>query len=119
MPPCLDLEVVAALLERDHHLVRAVILADKGFAGRKFEVFLTERLGVRLVHPDRKNEPVDHSRLVRVRQWTKAASTPSRGSSASTTPWQTSSPGVFARPGQRLLALAPRIWHNWTTGLPV
>lgn len=37
-------EVMTALLERDHHLVRTgqVILADKGFAGREFEAFLTE-----------------------------------------------------------------------------
>ncbi|GAB2860119.1 hypothetical protein GCM10027074_29050 [Streptomyces deserti] len=35
-------EVMAALLERDHHLIRAgqVILADKGFAGREFEAFV-------------------------------------------------------------------------------
>jgi hypothetical protein len=36
-------EVVTALLERDHHLVRAgqVIIGDKGFAGRDFEAFIT------------------------------------------------------------------------------
>ncbi|MFD5879391.1 IS982 family transposase, partial [Streptomyces yangpuensis] len=27
--------------------------------------------------------------------------------------------GVFARTGQRLLALAAGIWHNWTTGAAV
>ncbi len=27
--------------------------------------------------------------------------------------------GVFARTGQRLLALAVGIWHNWTTGAAV
>jgi hypothetical protein len=36
-------EVVTALLERDHHLVRAgqVIIGDKGCAGRDFEAFIT------------------------------------------------------------------------------
>ncbi|MEU8919273.1 IS982 family transposase, partial [Streptomyces libani] len=28
-------------------------------------------------------------------------------------------PGVFARTGQRLLALAAAIWHNWTTGAKI
>jgi hypothetical protein len=67
-------KVMTALLERDQHLVRTgqVILADKGFAGREFEAFLTERLGVHLVRPDRKNEPVRHGRLARVRQWIEA-----------------------------------------------
>ncbi len=27
--------------------------------------------------------------------------------------------GVFARTGQRLLALAPGIWHVWTTGAKI
>lgn len=50
-------EVMAALLERDRHLVRAgrVILADKGLAGKEFEGFCTERLGVHLVGPDRRD----------------------------------------------------------------
>lgn len=49
-------EVMAALLEVDHHLVHAgqVILADKGFAGGDFEELLTGQ-GVHLVRPARKN----------------------------------------------------------------
>ncbi|MFB9452318.1 IS982 family transposase, partial [Streptomyces antimycoticus] len=27
--------------------------------------------------------------------------------------------GVFARTGQRLLALAASVWHNWTTGAKI
>ncbi|SDN70586.1 hypothetical protein SAMN05444921_13443 [Streptomyces wuyuanensis] len=67
-------EVMAALLERDHHLVRSgqVILADKGFAGKEFEAHLTERLGVHLVRPDRKDEPARHGKIARVRQWIEA-----------------------------------------------
>ncbi len=47
-------EVAAALLERDHHLVRhgQVILADKGFAGKEFEAFVAERLGWALLCND-------------------------------------------------------------------
>lgn len=57
-------EVKAALLERDHRLARAgqVILADKGFADKQFEAFLTEPLGVHLVRPDCKDEPVRHGK---------------------------------------------------------
>jgi hypothetical protein len=48
-------DVIAALLEVDHHLVMSgqVILADKGFAGKKFETLLDD-LGVHLVRPARK-----------------------------------------------------------------
>lgn len=65
-------EVMTALLERDHHLVRAgqVILADTGLAGRDFKRFVSERLGCHLVRPDRKDEKPRHGKLVRSRQWT-------------------------------------------------
>ncbi|BCK72824.1 transposase [Streptomyces libani subsp. rufus] len=111
-------EVMRALLERDHRLVRAgqVILADKGFAGREFEAFLTERLGVHLVRPDRKGEPVQHGRLARVRQWIEAVFDTLKGQLSLEQHGARTLPGVFARTGQRLLALAAAIWHNWTTG---
>ncbi|MGX6746529.1 transposase, partial [Streptomyces xantholiticus] len=111
-------EVMTALLERDHHLVRSgqVILADKGFAGREFEAFLTERLGVHLVRPDRKNEPVRHGRLARVRQWIEAVFDTLKGQLSLEQHGGRTLPGVFARAGQRLLALAACIWRNWTTG---
>jgi Transposase DDE domain len=77
-------EVMTALLERDHQLIRAgqVILADKGFAGREFEAFITERLGAHLVRPDRKDEPVRHGRLARSGSGSRLSSTPSKASSA-------------------------------------
>lgn len=51
-------EVMTAMLERDHDLVRRgqVLLGDKGFAGKEFESFITEGLGVDLIRPDRRNE---------------------------------------------------------------
>jgi hypothetical protein len=111
-------EVMTALLERDHHLVRAgqVILADKGFAGKEFEAFLTERLGVHLVRPDRKDEPVRHGRLARCRQWIEAVFDTLKGQLSLEQHGGRTPSGVFARTGQRLLALAAAIWHNWTTG---
>ncbi|MBD3011270.1 IS982 family transposase [Streptomyces sp. 5-10] len=114
-------EVMCALLERDHYLVRAgqVILADKGFAGREFEAFLTERLGVHLVRPDRKDEPVRHGRLARVRQWIEAVIDTLKGQLGLEQHGGRTLLGVFARTGQRLLALAAAIWHNWTTGAKI
>ncbi|QXE39615.1 IS982 family transposase [Streptomyces sp. GMY02] len=111
-------QVMTALLQRDHHLVRSgqVILADKGFAGREFETFLTERLGVHLVRPDRKDEPVRHGRLARARQWIEAVFDTLKGQLSLEQHGGRTPAGVFARTGQRLLALATAIWHNWTTG---
>ena len=56
-------EVTQALLERDHHLVRAgqAILGDKGFAGRDFEAFISNDLQAHLIRPDRKDEPPRYS----------------------------------------------------------
>jgi hypothetical protein len=67
-------EVTQALLERDHHLVRAgqLILGDKGFAGREFDAFVRDDLGARLLRPDRRNEPTRHGNLARVRQWNES-----------------------------------------------
>jgi hypothetical protein len=69
---------MTALLEVDHRLVAEgqVILADKGFAGREFETFLTD-LHVHLVRPARRNTtdrqptPVE-SKLLKMRQWIEA-----------------------------------------------
>ncbi|MFF2927644.1 IS982 family transposase [Streptomyces celluloflavus] len=110
-------EVMTALLERDHHFVGRgqVILADKSFAGREFEEFLAERLGVHLIRPDRKNEPVHHGRLARVRQRIEAVFDPLKGRLSLEQHGGRTSAGVHSRTGQRLLALAAGIWHNWTS----
>jgi hypothetical protein len=97
-------EVMTALLEREHHLVRSgqVIFADKGFAGREFEAFLTERLGVHLVRPDRRDEPIRHGRLARVRQWIEAVFDTLKGQLSLEQHGGRTRAGVFARTGQRL-----------------
>ncbi|WP_458087468.1 IS982 family transposase [Streptomyces malaysiensis] len=111
-------EVMTALLERDHRLVRAgqVILADKGFAGKEFEAFITERLEGHLVRPDRKDEPTRHGRLARCRQWIEAVFDTLKGQLSLEQHGGRTPAGIFARTGQRLLTLAAAIWHNWTTG---
>lgn len=110
-------EVMTALLARDHRLIRTgqVILADKGFAGKDFEAFLNEQLGVHLVRPDRKDEPVRHGKIARVRQWIEAVIGTLKGQLSLEQHGSRTPAGVFARTGQRLLALAAVIWHNWTT----
>jgi hypothetical protein len=57
-------EVVAALLERNHHLIRTgqILLADKGFAGKEFKQ-LTDAMGLRLLRPDRKDETYRNGNL--------------------------------------------------------
>lgn len=101
-------KVTAALLERDHRLVRAgqVILADKGSAGREFEAFVTNRLGAHLVRPDRKDEPARFGKIARVRQWIEAVIDTLKGQLSLEQHDGTTPAGVFVHTAQRLLALA-------------
>lgn len=109
-------EVVAALLEHNHHLIRAgqVLLADKGFAGKDFKA-LTETLGLRLLRPDRKDETYTNGNLGGVRQWIESVNQTLKGQLSLEDHGGRTVGGVFTRIAQRLLALAAAIWHNWTT----
>jgi len=113
-------EVVAALLARDHHLVRAgqVILGDKGFAGRDFDAFITS-LGAHLVRPDRHDEPARFGKLARCRQWIEAIIDTLKGQLTLENHSGRTLAGVYARVAARVLALAVAIWHNWQIGAPV
>jgi hypothetical protein len=114
-------EVTRALLERDHHLIRAgqVILGDKGFAGRDFEAFITGELGAHLIRPDRKDEPARFGRLARQRQWIEAIIDTLKGQLTLEDHGGRTLAGVYARVTARLLALAAAIWHNDRIGAPV
>lgn len=114
-------EVTAALLARDHRLVRAgqVILGDKGFAGRDFEAFITGELNAHLIRPDRKDETPRFGRLARHRQWIEAIIDTLKGQLTLEDHGGRTLAGVYARVAARLLALAAAIWHNWRTGAPV
>lgn len=96
-----------------------VILADKGFAGREFEAFVTDRLGAHLVRPDRKDEPARFGKIARVRQWIEAVIDTLKGQLSLEQHGGGTPAGVFARTAQRLLALATAIRHNWNTGATV
>lgn len=106
-------ETMAALLERDHRLIRQgqVILADKGFAGKEFETFVSEHLGAHLLRPDRKDEPVRHGKIARARQWIEAVIDTLKGRLSLEQHGGRTPAGVFARTGQRLLALAAGVWE--------
>ncbi|MBT2512520.1 IS982 family transposase [Arthrobacter sp. ISL-30] len=113
-------EVTQALLTNDHHLVRAgqVILGDKGFAGQDFEAFITEDLGATLLRPDRKDEKPRFGKLGRIRQWIESVFDSLKGQLSLEQHGGRTLPGVYARVGARLLALASDIWHNWHTNAP-
>ena len=110
-------EVVAALLTRDHDLVRVgqVILGDKGFAGRDFETFITDDLGAHLIRPDRKDEPARFGKLARCRQWIEAIINTLKSQLTLEHHGGRTLPGVHARVAARLFALPP---PSGTTGAP-
>jgi hypothetical protein len=114
-------EITQALLEHDHHLVASgqVIVADKGFAGRDFEQFVTTDLGAHLIRPDRKDEPTRLGKLARVRQWIEAIIDTLKGQLTLEDHGARTLTGVHARVAARLLALTAAIWHNWIIDAPV
>lgn len=67
-------ETTRILLDHDCHLVHdgQVILADKGFAGKEFEAFVTEELRAHLIRPDRKDEQPRFGALGGIRQWVES-----------------------------------------------
>ena len=110
-------EVLAALLDHNHHLIRngQILLADKGFAGKQFK-HLTEAMGLRLLRPDRKDETYRNGNLGGVRQWIESVNQTLKGQLDLEHHGGRTPTGVFSRIAQRLLALAAGIWHNWATG---
>lgn len=114
-------EVTQALLERDHHLIRAgqVLVGDKGFAGRDFESFVRDDLGAHLIRPDRKDEKPRFGKVARYRQWIEAIFDTLKGQLTLEDHGGRTLPGIYARVAARLLAMAAAIWHNWHTGASV
>jgi len=110
-------EVVAALLERNHHFIREgqLLLADKGFSGTEFKQ-LTEVIGIRLLRPDRRDETYHNGNLGGVRHWIESVNDTLKGQLDLESHGGRTPAGVFTRIAQRLLAMAAGIWHNWTTG---
>jgi Transposase DDE domain len=111
-------EVLAALLDHDHHLIRTgqILLADKGFSGKPFKQLTTE-MGLELLRPDRKDETYRNGNLGGVRQWIESVNQTLKGQLGLEHHGGRTPAGVFTRVAQRLLAMATAIWHNWTTGV--
>ena len=111
-------EVVVALLQRNHHLIRdgQILLADKGFAGKEFKAH-TQAMGLTLLRPDRKDETYRNGNLGGVRQWIESVNQTLKGQLDLEHHGARTPAGVFTRVAQRLLAMAAGIWHNWTTGI--
>jgi hypothetical protein len=118
-------DVMTAMLDIDQHLITAgqVILADRGYAGPGFETVLSQ-LGVHLVRPARKNARSDQQpgpaerKLLKMRQWIEAVFDTLKGQLSLEAHGARRRTGLFARVGQRLLAMAAAIWHNTNTGQP-
>jgi hypothetical protein len=110
-------EVLAALLDHNHHLIRTgqVLLADNGFAGKAFKTH-TDELGIRLLRPDRRDETYRNGNLGGVRQWIESVNQTLKGQLDLEHHGARTHEGVFTRVAARLLALAASIWHNWTSG---
>lgn len=113
-------EVTEALIRHDHRLVRPgqTILADKGFAGKDFESFISEEAAAILIRPDRKGEAKRFGKLGGTRQWIESVFDTIKGQLTLEEHAGRCIAGVYARVGSRLLALAAGIWHNWHLNLP-
>lgn len=113
-------ETTQVLLDHDCHLMHdgQVILADKGFAGKEFEAFVTDELGAHLVRPDRKDEKPRFGALGGIRQWVESVFDTLKGQLGLEQHGGRTVEGVYARVAAKLLALAAGIWHNWLIDAP-
>src|SRR5450756_1613446 len=103
---CLDLLTIA--VETGLVVPGATVLADKGLAGRDVEQQIAE-LGVRLLRPDRRNEPRRHGSLGGVRQWIESVFDTLKGQLGLEHHGARTAHDVFTRVAQRLLALVAAV----------
>ncbi len=94
-----------------------VVVADKGFAGQQFERWMADQ-GAHFLRPDRKNELHRHGSLGAVRQWIESVFWTCKGQLGLERHGARTLPGLAARIGLRLLALAAGIWHNQLSDTP-
>ncbi len=96
------------------------LIADKGYASREFESFLTDH-GARLLRPAFRNErPRPGARLLKpLRQIIESVNDTLKGQLDLERHGGRTCDGVAARVLQRVLALTAAIWHNDTTDQPI
>ena len=109
-------EVAREMLERVS-LAGHTVIADKGFAGVEFEQWMADR-GATFLRPDRKDEEPRFGSLGRIRQWIESVFWTCKGQLGLERHGARTLPGLCARVGIRLLALAAGLWHNWEIGEP-
>ncbi len=112
-----DREVARAMLENSPPRPGLLIVADKGYAGRKFEDFVRELAAV-LVRPDRKDEPHLWGSLGWIRQRIESVNDTLKGQLGLEEHGGRTHLGVLVRVAQRLLALTAGVWHNWLIDAP-
>lgn len=113
-------EAIAAMLDASNDLVvdGQVILADKGFAGKQFEAFITGDLKAHLLRPDRKDEQPRFGDFGGIRQWVESIFDTLKGQLGLERHGARTLNGVMARVACKLLAMAAGIWHNWKIDAP-
>jgi hypothetical protein len=109
-------EVAREMLERVP-LGGHLLIADKGFAGAEFEGWIADR-GATFLRPDRRDERPRCGSLGRVRQWIESVFWTCKGQLGLERHGARTLPGLCARVGLRLLALAAGLWHNAEIGQP-
>lgn len=109
-------EVAREMLERVP-LAGHTVIADKGFAGAEFEQWIADR-GATFVRPDRRDEEPRFGSLGRIRQWIESVFWTCKGQLGLERHGGRTLPGLCARVGLRLLALAAGLWHNAEIGQP-
>jgi hypothetical protein len=93
------------------------IIADKGFAGAEFEGWMADR-GAEFLRPDRKDEPLNSDRSGACACGSNRSFWTCKGQLGLERHGARTLPGLCARVGLRLLALAAGLRHNVEIGQP-
>lgn len=114
------LDILLAEPQLTAHRHGQVVIADKNYYGRAFEVQLAE-LGIRLLRPARKDEPPRAAAQLfkPLRQAIESVNQTFKGQLDLERHGGRTVTGVIVRVLQRILALTAAIWHNHITGQAV
>src|SRR5262249_33000782 len=123
-PKADERDVARDMLDTDPELLATragqILIADKGYASREFETFLTDH-DIQLVRPTYKREPPRTATrwLKPFRQIIESINDTLKGQLDLERHGGRTPDGVVIRVLQRLLALTAAVWHNDHTGQPV
>ena len=113
-------EVPEVLLGDDHHLARnrQVILFDRCFTGRDFELFITEDLGAHLLRHDRNDEKPMFGKFGAPNRWIESAFDSLKDQFGLEHHCARTLDRLYARVVSKLSALAAGICDYWKTREP-